>query len=85
LSDLLLAVDLMEPYVSSVTYDSPLSLVKESLNRYNIEYLAVVSKENTIEGFIEARTLNKIISTKIIELQRKADSLENQGLQPKLS
>jgi len=76
LNDLLLAVDLMEPSVDSVAPESPLAQVKESFDRYHIEYLPVVAKDNTIEGFIEQRVLNKLLSTRIIELQRKADDLE---------
>ncbi len=76
LSDLLLAVDLMEPAVDRVGPDSPLASVKEALERYNIEYLPVVAKDGTIDGFIEQRTLNKLLTTRLMELQRKADSLE---------
>lgn len=77
LSDLLLAVDLMQPVVSSAAPDSNIYSVKESLDRYNLEYLPVVEKDNKICGFIERRVLNKMLATKIIELQHQADALES--------
>lgn len=76
LSDLLFAIDVMEPSPASVTPESTISLVKESLDKYNLECLPVVTKNNIIVGFIERRVLNKLIATKIMELQREADSLE---------
>ncbi len=76
LSDLLLAVDLMEPPVKSVAPDSQLATVKDLLGRYNLEYLPVVLKDNKLAGFIEGRVLNRVLSARILELQRQADSLE---------
>ncbi len=76
LSDLLLAVDVMEPAIASVTPESSISEIKELLNRYHLEYLPVMRKENSIAGFIERRIFNKAISTKIIALQKKADYLD---------
>ena len=76
LNDLLLAIDAMEPSLASVNPESSVSEVKKLLARYNLEYLPVVTKENMVVGFIERRMVYKIISTKIIELQRHADSLE---------
>jgi len=76
LSDLLLAVDLMEPAPVSVRPEASLAHVKESLDRYNLECLPVVGSDQKIKGFIEKRMLNRFISTKILELQRQADSLE---------
>ncbi len=76
LNNLLLAVDFMQPSVDSVHPSSSIAEVKELFDRYNMEYLPVVTKENKVVGFIERRILNKFISTKILDLQRKADSLE---------
>ncbi len=72
---LVLAYDLMEPVVTTASAQTFLSEVKKILNRYNIEYLPIVNKDNKIEGFIESKSLNKWISTKIIELQKRFDSL----------
>ena len=76
LSDLLLAVDVMEPVIASVTSKSSISELKGILAKYNLEYLPVVTQEDEVIGFIERRMVYKVISTKIMELQRQADSLE---------
>ena len=76
LSDLLLAVDVMEPAIASVTSKSSISELKELLAKYNLEYLPVVTQENEVTGFIERRMVYKVISTKIMELQRRTDLLE---------
>ena len=73
---LILANDLMQPAIAKTSAEAPISEVKETLNRYDIEYLPVVDEHDKIAGFIESKKLNKFISTKIIELQRQADSLE---------
>ena len=72
---LILAHDLMEPVITSVSKDTHIAEAREILNRYDIDYLPVIDKTRTLEGFIERKKLNKFISTKIIELQEKADSL----------
>jgi len=76
LSHLLLAYDLIEPVIATTTPETPLDEVKELLNIYNLEYLCVVDKENKVVGFIERRDLDRLISTKLIELQKQADSLD---------
>ena len=76
LSDFLLAYDLMEPVISTISEEASVSEVKAMLDRYSLEYLPVVTNDKKIIGFIERRVLNKLISTKIMELQRQADSLE---------
>ncbi len=73
---LILAYDLMEPVIATASTQTFLSEVKEILNRHNIEYLPIVDENKKIEGFIETKNLNKWISTKIIGLQKQADSLD---------
>ena len=73
---LILAHDLMQPVVAKIYKEASLSEVSKVLNEYNLDCLPVVDKKNRIEGFIERKDFNKFISTKIIELQRQADSLE---------
>lgn len=77
LGGLVLAHDLAQPVVAGTSKEVSIAEVKEKLNRYDIDYLPVVNKENKIEGFIERKKLNKFISTRIIELQKHADSLEH--------
>jgi len=73
---LILAHDLMEPVIAKASPGTSMSEVKEILNRYDIEYLPIVDRQDLIEGFMEKKKLNRFISTKIIELQKQADSLE---------
>ncbi len=72
---LILANDLMQPVIAKTSAEAPISEVKETLNRYDIDYLPVIDEHNKIEGFIERKKLNKFVSTKIIELQKQADTL----------
>lgn len=73
---LILACDLMQPVAAKIFKEAQLSEVSEMLSKYNLDYLPVVNERNKIQGFIERKTLNKFVSTKIIELQKQADSLE---------
>jgi Kef-type K+ transport system membrane component KefB len=76
LSDLLLAVDLMEKIPAAVSIQSTLAAIKEAMLEHDLEYIPVLDREGIIQGFIEKRSLNHYIATKILELQRMADSLE---------
>ncbi|NQT22103.1 MAG: cation:proton antiporter [Candidatus Omnitrophica bacterium] len=75
IEELILAHDLMEPVPATASEKTPIYEVKEILARYDIEYLPIVTDDRKIKGFIERKKLNKFISTKIIELQKRADSL----------
>lgn len=75
ISGLILANDLMQPVVATASVEAPISNVKAVLDRYDIDHLPVVDEYNKLEGFIERKKLNKYISTKMIEMQRRADSL----------
>jgi len=75
ITDLILAHDLMEPVIAKISANVPMVEVKEILDKHNIEYLPVVDKGEMVEGFIERKMFNKFVSTKIIELQKQADSL----------
>lgn len=75
IGQLLLAYDLMEPIVITVTGKTHISEAKELFNKYNIDYLPVVKEDNIVDGLIERRMLNKLISTKYMELQKRAEML----------
>ncbi len=75
ISGLILANDLMEPVIASISGEASISDVMKALNRDNIEYLPVANKDSILQGFIERKKLSKFISTRIIELQKQADSL----------
>ena len=53
-----------------------LSEARDILDKHNLEYLAVVTKDGKLDGFLERRLLDKLIATRIIELQKKTDALE---------
>ena len=72
----ILAVDLMVPVIATTTPDTPLIKVKELLTKNNLEYLPVVSKDGKCEGLLESRFIQKLISTKIMEFQKKIDVLD---------
>ncbi|MFH1622043.1 MAG: cation:proton antiporter [Candidatus Omnitrophota bacterium] len=73
--NIILAHDLMEQVVAKIGPDTPITEIKEKLNGYNIEYLPVIDANGKLEGFIERQDLNRFISTKVIESQKRADSL----------
>jgi len=77
LGGLIVAHDLMVPVIAKVSSDQPMLEAKELFDRYHLECLPVVTDGDKIKGFIERRMFTKYISTKIIELQRHADSLED--------
>ncbi|RKZ27518.1 sodium:proton exchanger, partial [bacterium] len=76
LSDFLLADDLMEPAIASVSPKTPMLDVLEIMKQHNLEYLPIVSKDNTIVGFLENRTIQRHISRKILEMKKRTDTLE---------
>jgi Kef-type K+ transport system membrane component KefB len=75
LHSFIIAYDLMEPVVAKVSPDLPMTEVFEILNRYNIEYLPVVSGSDKVIGFLERRQISRKIFSKLIELQKKAEAL----------
>lgn len=74
-SGLILAHDLMQPVLAKAKTETSMPEAKELMDRYGLEYLPIVSDDNKIRGFIEKRMFDKFVSTKILELQQKADSL----------
>lgn len=75
IGQLLLAYDLMEPVHATIGPDAMMAEAKELLDKYNVDYLPVVDKDNKIAGLIERRMLHKLISTKMIELQKRVEQL----------
>ncbi|MFH1414349.1 MAG: cation:proton antiporter [Candidatus Omnitrophota bacterium] len=71
---LALAADLQEPVVAKINENSMLSEAKNVLNKYNIEYLPVVTEADKVVGFIERRILAKAVSAKMMELQKQVES-----------
>ncbi|MDD5355927.1 MAG: CBS domain-containing protein, partial [Candidatus Omnitrophica bacterium] len=75
-NNLILASDIMEPTIATIYAESFLSVAKEYFKRDDLEYLPVVDKEGRLTGFLERKMLNKLISTRISELYKQADSLD---------
>jgi Kef-type K+ transport system membrane component KefB len=75
--DLIVANDIMQSRVVTVDAESPLSVTKDFFEREQLEYLPVTDKESKLIGFLERRMLSKLISMKIMELHKQADSLDN--------
>ncbi len=78
LSGFLLANDIMEPVVTTVSHDILVTKAQDLLKAHDLESLPVVTKENKVLGVIESRDIKKLISKKIVELQNKIESLNNQ-------
>ncbi|MBZ0166186.1 MAG: CBS domain-containing protein, partial [Candidatus Omnitrophica bacterium] len=76
LTEFVIAEDLKEPVFQSVAAETPLDEVREIMDRYTLDYLPVVKDDKILVGFIERREVNKYISTKILDLQRKSDELD---------
>ena len=75
LNQLLVAHDLMEAVPVTASPETSMVEVKGLLKRYKVEYLPIVTPEKHIAGFLEARTIERLISRKYLELQRKSDAL----------
>lgn len=76
LSEFLLAHDMMDSVFKTVTPETPLIEINEILKKNNLEYLPVVSYDRKLMGLLESRSIQKLISTKIMELQKNVDVLE---------
>ncbi|MGE5279507.1 MAG: cation:proton antiporter [Deltaproteobacteria bacterium] len=74
LHPLLLAHDLMEPVKETVRPDTPLAEIRDRLNKSRAGYLPGTGEKGEYVGIIEQNTLNKYISTKMLELERKVAS-----------
>jgi len=76
LDHLILAHDFMDPAPVVVGPDVLLTEARRILDKNDLEYLPVVEKDNTFAGLIEKRVLGRIVTAKIVELQKKVDSLD---------
>ena len=70
LRDFLVAYDLMEDPPARVSADTALLEVQELMKTEGVEYMPIVSEENRLEGFLEARDIEKLIRRKLFELQK---------------
>jgi Kef-type K+ transport system membrane component KefB/CBS domain-containing protein len=72
LNAIVLAYDIMDPRIRRVSPEMSIREVKEILQKERLDCLAVVDVDNKLVGFIESTLIDKKISTKMIELQKKA-------------
>jgi Mg/Co/Ni transporter MgtE len=63
------------PVIAEASTDLPMVEVNQVLSRYNLEYLPVVTAKNEVLGFLERRQISRKIFTKLIELEKQAESL----------
>ncbi len=75
LQGLLVAHDLMEPAAAVISPETPLSEAKDLIDRYSLEYLPVVAREDGVVGLLESRTIRRFVSRRILELQKQTESL----------
>ncbi len=73
LSNLVVADDLKEKVLAAVSPDTGMNDVQALLERYNLEYMPVITADNRVAGFIERRSVEKILATRFLEFQKKAD------------
>lgn len=72
LDAIVLAYDIMDPHITRLAPDLSIREVKNILQHERLDCVAVVGADNTLVGFIESTLIDKKISTKMIELQKKA-------------
>ncbi len=75
LGPLVLAYDLMNTEMILAHPEMEMIEIKEIIDAYDLDYLPVVDEEMKLLGFIEKRNFDRFISTRIIELQKQAESL----------
>ena len=82
LNDWLVALDIMEPIVASITPDIALAEALDKMKRLDIEYLPVVDSNRNDEliGVLNTRAVHRRLSAEILNKQRQADIAY--GLQP---
>lgn len=78
LDEVLLAYDLMEPVIAITHPETAMTEAKEEMERNRMQCLPVVTEDNKLVGFIESRSIQRLISTKIAELERKSMDLETE-------
>ncbi|MBU2458705.1 MAG: cation:proton antiporter [Planctomycetes bacterium] len=72
----LLACDIAQPVLDKTTEDAPLAEALERIQKYDLDFLPVVSDENgKLAGVLDAKTVNRKISAEIIRKREQADQV----------
>ncbi|NIP25053.1 MAG: CBS domain-containing protein [Phycisphaerae bacterium] len=82
LNDWLVALDIMEPVIATVTQDIPLSEAFEQTRRLDIEHLPVVTsdEDNTLVSILNCRGVRRSLSAEVLSRQQKADSIHKEDV-----
>jgi len=82
LNDWLVALDIMEPIIATVTPDMPLSDALEKTRRLDIVHLPVVNSEGDmkISGVLNHRAVRRSLSAEVLSRQQKADSIHRDSV-----
>jgi Kef-type K+ transport system membrane component KefB len=77
LNDWLVALDIMEPHVTKLTPDTPLSEALEWANRQNTEYIPIVAsqQDDRFVGLLDCRAVHRQLSAEVLSRQQKADNI----------
>ena len=79
LHDWLIALDIMEPVMANLTPQMPLAEALEKARRHDVEYLPVVSSEETavFVGVLNCPAVHRFLSAEVLSRQEKADSMHD--------
>ena len=75
LNDWLVAIDIMEPVITTVTPDMPLAKAFERTKKLDVEHLPVVDadEEDRLIGVLNCRAVHRSLSAEVLARQQKAD------------
>ncbi|MHC4119597.1 MAG: cation:proton antiporter domain-containing protein [Planctomycetota bacterium] len=75
LNDWLIALDIMEPIIATVTPDIPLATAFAKTKKLDIEHLPVVVSEesNELVGVLNCRAVRRSLSAEVLARQKRAD------------
>lgn len=77
----LLACDIAQPVLDKTTGDTPLADALERIQKYDLDFLPVVSDENDkLVGVLDIKTVNRKISAEIIKKREIADQIAAVGI-----
>jgi len=82
LNDWLVALDIMEPVIATVTPDIALSEAFEKTRRLDIEHLPVAAsaEDNKFVGVLDYRGVRRSLSAEVLSRQQKADSIHKEDV-----
>jgi Kef-type K+ transport system membrane component KefB len=77
LNDWLVALDIMEPVVATVTSDTSLSEALEKAERFDIEHIPVTAsgEGERFSGVLNCRQVHRSLSAEVLARQKKADKI----------